>query len=188
MFRGTVVTILLTLFVVTAYGAQKELNFSDYLNIVRKNSLSIRIGENDAEKKYWEKLDSYGSFLPTAGLSVTWWHNSYEEALQPAGATEPTWRLKSSAWNRSFKAKLPVLVGGSRFFGARMAQKNEELAKLELVYRKQKSEADAVVAFFSAYLTQKTLEVARSGLALADENYKNAEILKIPAVPQNSIF
>ena len=160
-------------------SALSALTLEEYLEEVRKNSVKIRIKENEKDKSKWENFQSYSGYLPGLNLNGAYYYSrDRQDRLDaPGAATDQTLDgVKNPMWTRNIKLSLPIFVGGARVMGNLIAKRNKEIAQVDLEMEKLDTEANAVAAYFEAYIAQENIIYTQKALKEAEENRKNAKL------------
>ena len=172
--------ILIFLIFAVFSSALSALTFEEYLEEVRKNSVKIRIKENEKDKSKWENLQSYSGYLPGLSLNGAYYYSrDNEDKLSAPGASaDPTLAsVRNPIWTRNITLSLPIFLGGKRVMGNLIAKRSKEVAELDLELEKLSTEANAVAAYFQAYIAQENIDFTEKALKAARENMRTAKLL-----------
>lgn len=156
------------------------ITLQEYLEDVRKNSVKIRIKENDKNKSKWENLQSYSGYLPGLSLNGAYHYSrDNEERLSAPGASTDTTliNVRNPQWTRNVTVSLPIFLGGKRVFGNLIAKRSREISEIDIDLEKLNTEATAVAAYFQAYIAQENIDFTQKALKAAQENMRTAKIL-----------
>jgi len=171
---------ILILLIVLLSPALSALTLDEYLEEVRKNSVKIRIKENEKDKSKWENLQSYSGYLPGLNLNGAYYYSrDNEDKLSAPGASaDPTLaNVKNPIWTRNITLSLPIFLGGARVMGNLIAKKSKEVSEIDLELEKLNAEANAVAAYFQAYIAQENISYTQKALKEAQENMRTAKLL-----------
>jgi len=172
---------ILILFIVAVFFSNlSALTLEEYLDEVRKNSVKIRIKENEKNKSKWSNLQSYSGYLPGLSLNGAFvYSRDNEDRLSAPGASaDPTLAsLRNPLWTRNITLSLPIFLGGKRVIGNMIAKQTKEISEIDLALEKLNTEANAVAAFFQAYIAQENISYTKKALKAAKENMRTAKLL-----------
>ncbi|MCK5809425.1 TolC family protein, partial [bacterium] len=172
-------TILVVLFILQL-GNLSALSLNEYLNDVKNNSVKIKIKENTQGKRKWENLQSYSGYLPSLSLGGAFYYDQNTEDLlnAPGAGTNPALvNTRNPIWTRNISLSLPIFIGGKRVFSNLIANKNKEIASVDVEYEKISVQASAVAAYFQAFVTQENILITEQALSTAQEDLNKAKLL-----------
>ena len=171
--------LILLFFAVFSY-ALSALTLDGYLEEVRKNSVKIRIKENDKNKSKWENLQSYSGYLPGLSLNGAYYYSRKNEdkLSAPGASTDPSLSsVRNPLYTRNVTVSLPIFLGGKRVLGNLIAKRNKEISEIDLVLERLNTEATAVAAYFQAFIAQENIDFTKKALSAAQENMRTAKLL-----------
>lgn len=155
------------------------MSLDEYLDIVKEGNVSIKsaaVAKDRARLSYYQ---SFSGYFPSVDVGTSFYYDqATEDVLNAPGADLDTSLAskRNPLWTRSLKVSLPIFTGGSRLFGNFIADKNDEIAEIELNYERANVEATAVSAFFEAFITQENIKTTELSIKAASENLRTAKL------------
>ncbi len=161
--------ILLLLFPIFVYSSD-TLKLEDYLKLIKKNNLSLKISKNKIKISNINKSQSYYNFLPRINFS-------YGIGLRKDDPRISFFTGENPRWSKNLSLDWVLFNSAKNFDYIKVAKSNKKIEKYNAKLKLLELKSKVINLFIQLYTLQKKLVFLNNSLELAKENIKRAKLL-----------
>ncbi len=173
----------------------RDITLDEAISIATKNNLDIKMAGIDTSLANIDKWKAFSGFLPIYNIKYTKMNQEIPQSLQGfitmMGGSAASMGLGEEINNIDLSLTFPIITGGARFFGTKMALRAVKINKM-----KESSEINSVVFqtkinFYTLLFLKKKIELDKETLEFSEDEfdimnarYQNGEIPELLLVTQ----